>query len=144
MTNLQYLILADLILGAIAVAIFQYRNPQRDFIHWVSACVFLIMAMNPFLLWLDLDFIPTLFVLFFVNVGLGYAYFLRFRKKKDPGRIDYLKWVALVLIMFQPTTILQFGEIPDLILRTLNILAIPVVTIIYIYDRFILKSINEK
>ena len=134
-------LIIDIILGTVTVFVFQFRNPQKDFILGVSVFVFLNM-MFPLFLFIGSNWEPFILKLFAIGLAFGLAtiYFLRFRRKEKPRAIDYIKWIGIFLIILIPLSIFGFESNFYPILRILSMLTYPVLIAIYIYDRFILKS----
>jgi hypothetical protein len=136
------LILTESTLGTIAVILFQYKNPQKTLLQWVSVFVIGIFA-SKILLYLSNYFGQALWTI--ATIGLLSTYSLRFREKESKNPIDYLKWAGLILLVLYPLASYYFKAFGAVaLLFTLSGLAIPVLGTIYMYDRWILKPEKMK
>lgn len=131
----------QIILVSFTIFLFQFRNPQKDFIHVVSAFVFLNLMFPDIFFILSIEkFFATKLLAVGLVLGLIISYYLRFRRKEIKKNIDYIKWVGILLILLIPLSIFSFESSFFPIIRTLGMLTYPVLAVIYIVDRFILKQ----
>jgi hypothetical protein len=70
-------------------------------------------------------------------IGLCIAYFLRFKEKRVNREIwDYVKWIAIFIVIAYPWTIV-YGD--DNYWTVLRLLTFPSLGTMYLYDRLIFK-----
>lgn len=134
------ILVTQIVIGSVTIFAFQFRNPQKDFIHLVSAFVFLtIMFPSLFILSLEEPFVMKLLAAG-LALGLFTSYYLRFRRKEILRKIDYIKWVGIFLVLMIPLSVFSLESSLFPIIRTLGFLTYPVLIVIYILDRFVLKT----
>lgn len=77
-------------------------------------------------------------------IGLGTTYILRFVKKKEVRRFDWLKLAGVMALALYPLSAYHFdGQLATLEYYLENLI-IPVVGTIYVYDRLILNTDMKK
>lgn len=74
------------------------------------------------------------------SLGLLIFYYLRFKQENSKEIIEYIKWIGIILILAYPWTLFA-QTTPWLMLRASTL---PILTAIYVYDRWIIKPENMK
>jgi hypothetical protein len=118
------------------VILFRYKNSQRDLVDVVSILVTGLFASKAIL-----ELTGWGFYFWVVTaIGLGTAYLLRFIKKKEIGRFDWLKLAGVILLTLYPLSAFDFEGQYRIHEYYLGNLIIPVVGTIYVYDRLVLNT----
>jgi hypothetical protein len=128
----------DSLLALIGISLFWFKNPHRKLIVLTSSFVLVLFLSEWFLIFGNMLVGQIIWGL--GAIGLSIAYFLRFNAKKLRGTWDFLKWIAIVFVLAYPWTLYE----DDNYLTVLRLLAFPVLTTMYLYDRVVFKPERMK
>jgi hypothetical protein len=84
--------------GVVGLILFQYRNENKRLINIISICLLLVIVSR-----YTMSITPYGYIIYKLAVmGLGVAYWNRFKDKLQKKPIDYVKCVILILIVLYP------------------------------------------
>jgi hypothetical protein len=125
----------DSLLAVIGTALFYFKNPHKRFIIWTSGFVLVLFFSEWILFFADTRVGSIIWTT--GAIGLCIAYFLRFKEKRVTREIwDYVKWIAIFIVIAYPWTIV-YGD--DNYWTVLRLLTFPSLGTMYLYDRLIFK-----
>jgi hypothetical protein len=134
------LLITQFIIGTVAVILFQYGNPQKRLLNFVSVFVlalFLSKALIEIYEWGFSFWIAS-------AIAFSVSYSFRFVRKEIKRPFDWFKILGAMFVIFYPLSTDKF----DYELRTvgyfLDNLTIPILAIIHVYDRLIVKPQMKK
>ena len=130
--------------GLIGIILFRFRNSNRDNLNLISLTTGLIF-LTEVLIFKTTETIG-LVTWFISGLGLFIAYGLRFEKKTDKETIDYLKLIAIGLVVCYPINFYSYNWYSNKwdSLIAFGYLIVPISGTIYFYDRWILKPEKMK
>jgi hypothetical protein len=129
--------------AAVIIFLFIFRNPDRQYIYTISVFILgLFVSQVAF----DLEARLTSQIIWAVSALMLFTfYLLRFQHKTLRGVIEYLKGVAILLLVIYPLpfyTLVYVGE--GYFWTVLRMLTFVILAFIYSYDRWILKPDKMK
>jgi hypothetical protein len=133
-------LITESVIGLVALAAFQYRNPHKALLNTVSLFVFLLFVAKE----LMHSYTWAMWLLIIASVGLFVSYLVRFRRKGTVYVFDYIKWIGVGFLLFYPAPLFQLPDPYRGAPYLVSDLTIPVLAAIYLYDRWILKPEKMK
>jgi hypothetical protein len=130
------------IIALIAVFLFQFRNPQKKLLHVISLFIAAVF-LSKILLYFGETFGQSVWLV--SSIGLLLSYILRFRDKQSTGLLEYLKFIGLLVFIIYPlTSYYNYNLDYRAVFYLLSSITLPVLAILYLYDRWILKPEKMK
>jgi hypothetical protein len=133
-----------LVHGLIGVFLFRFRNANKDLINTISVATIGIFVTE--IVFFEVNETIGLLTWGIFGLGLLTAYGLRFKNKRDKQIIDFLKLIAIGLVICYPLNFFAWTLHKNNldILIALDYLIVPLTGTIYFYDRWILKPEKMK
>ena len=130
--------------GLIGIILFRYKNSNKDNLDIISLATAFVFLTE--ILFFKTTETIGLMTWFMSGLGLVIAYGLRFKRKIEKETIDYLKLVAIGLVICYPINFYTYNWYLNKwdILIALGYLIVPIGGTIYFYDRWILKPEKMK
>jgi glucose dehydrogenase len=130
--------------GIVGVFLFRFRNPQQDFLNTLSILT-LIIFLDELVLF-HFDELLGFAIWLLAGASLIIVYFLRFQRKQKRNAIDWLKVFAVGLIAVYPIGFYSwyFYQRGWFLFSSLSPVILPIVFLIFIYDRLILNPTSMK
>jgi hypothetical protein len=129
----------DSLLAVIGTALFYFKSPLKSFVIWTCGFVLVLFFSEWFLFFGDTRI--GLIIWTTGAIGLCIAYFLRFREKVNREIWDYVKWIAIIVVVTSPWTVVYDDDNYWTVLR---LLTFPLLGTMYLYDRLIFKPEKMK
>lgn len=133
-------LITESLIGLIAVAAFQFRNPQKALLNTVSVLVFLLFLAKG----LMHSYTWAMWLWIIASVGLFASYLFRFRQKDAVNVLDYIKWIGVLFLLLYPAALFRFPDPRLWASYVVSDLTVPFLAAIYLYDRWILKPEKMK
>jgi hypothetical protein len=137
-------IATELIYGLIGTFLFLFKNPHPKHKYPIALSVLGLFISHALYVYFD-NILPAQITWALSALGVLSFYALRFKDKPSKGIIDFLKLIALILLIIYPHpfySIVPFGD--GLFWTIINTLTFYLLVSIYIYDRLILKPETMK
>jgi len=137
----------ELLLGVIAAVLFLYRNPDKNLRKIISPFVLGIFVSQAAYIHFD-SLLPGQIAWGVSAAGLLTLYFLRFRAKPNKTAIDFLKTIAVIVLVIYPIPFYTLISVRSSffwdVINIINSMIFYILGSIYVYDRFILKPHGMK
>jgi hypothetical protein len=134
----------DLLVGILGIFLFRYNNPRRKYVNSISGFILTLFSGQ---IIIDYNILPhQLDQIIWISsvIGLLIFYLLRFISKENKEFIDYLKLFALVLLIIYTAPFYEIYSSNNHSASALHHSTFIIILLIYIYDRWILKTMNRK
>jgi len=132
----------DFFFGLLGAILFRIRNEQTDYQNLIFGFVIGLFLSQALFVY-GVETVGQI-IWAISALGLGVAYFLRFNRKVRRITIDFLKLACIGLLIIYPITFYTIVPLAGEHWGILRSLTLPIVAVIFIYDRWILKKENMK
>jgi hypothetical protein len=129
----------DLTLGLVGVFLFILKNPDKKFLYPIAVLALGLFVSQAVFIWIDLFSGKIIWII--SALGLLITYPLRFLGKPARGVAEFTKMLGVLLLVAYPIPFYSIIDLPDgHFWSVARMITFYFLAMIYIYDRWILKS----